>query len=390
MRSFRKIDRGTVLHTLALAGVVSALPLASPVALASPGAPNTPETPNTTETPKSPKTPKTPKTPKVHKQTGLPSVSTGSVGRVRGSVVELSGSIDPKGETATYYFQYGPTTAYGAQTPSASLPAGTTKIKVSQSATGLQLGYHYRLVATNGHGTKNGQDRIYSSAKSGALKVTIPRPPAGGHVVGSPIVIAGALSGLGAAGHRVVLQASAYPYREAFATVGAPQTTDSAGRFSFSIASLSCSTQYRVATLDPRPAYSAVITELATVRVTLHVSSATHGGLVRLYGTVSPAQVGAHVYFELQKAAKRLRVPSSEKAQERAEEMAEVPQFSAKFTAPVKRATKTLSRFSSVVSIRRAGRYRAFVEVRKGPLASGYSTTIVLRATVKKRGTGKG
>jgi hypothetical protein len=386
MKSFRRIDRRTVLHALALASVVLALPLASQAALVSPAVAS-----KTPKTPKAPKKPKAPKTPRVHKQTGLPSVSTGGVGRIRGSVVELEGTIDPRGEATTYYFQYGPTTAYGAQTPSASLPADTTKVKVSQSANGLQLGYHYRLVASNGRGTKNGQDRTYN-AKSSLLKVTISRPPAAGHVVGSSISITGAITGVGAAGQQVVLQASAYPYHAAFATVGAAQTTDSAGRFSFSVASLSSSTQYRVATLDPRPSYSPVITELATVRVTFHVRSAAHGGLVRLYGTVSPAETGATVFFELQKTAKRLRLraPSSEKAQERAEEIAEMPQFSAKFSASVKRATKTISRFSSVVSIRQEGRYRAFVQVRRGPLSSGYSTTIVLRATVKKKGTPKG
>ena len=314
-------------------------------------------------------------------------MSTGGVGRARGSVVELQGAIDPKDEATTYYFQYGPTTAYGAQTTPASLPAGTAKVKVSQSATGLQLGYHYRLVASNGHGTKVGQDRAYT-AKSSLLKVTISRPPAAGYPVGSSLSITGSLTGVGVAGQQVVLQASPYPYRAAFATVGAPQSSNSAGRFSFSVAKLSASTQYRVATLGTRPAYSSVITELATVRVTFHVRTAAHGGLVRLYGTVSPAAPGATVIFELQKTAKRLRLraPSSEKAQERAEELAEMPQFSAKFSATVKHATKTVSRFSTAVSIREAGHYRAFVQVRRGPLASGSSATILVQATVKKKG----
>jgi hypothetical protein len=374
------------LNALTIASVVAIIPLASQAAFAAPvSAPGT-GIPNSPKTPKIPKTPKPHKVPRVHKPSGLPSVSTGGVGRARGSVVELEGTIDPKDEATTYYFQYGPTTAYGAQTSPASLPVGTAKVKVSQSVTGLQLGYHYRLVASNGHGTKNGQDRTYT-AKSSLLKVTISRAPVAGHVVGSSLSITGALTGVGVAGQQVVLQASPYPYRAAFSTVGTPQSTNSAGRFSFSVAKLSASTQYRVAMLGTRPSYSPVITELATVLVTFHVRTAVHGGLVRLYGTVSPTQPGATVIFELQKTAKRLRLraPSSEKAQERAEELAEMPQFSAKFSTTAKRATKTLSRFSTAVSIRQAGHYRAFVQVRRGPLASGSSTTILLRATVKKK-----
>lgn len=324
-------------------------------------------------------------------QSGLPIVSTGSVGgggRLRGSTVELRGSIDPSGEAATYYFQYGPTTAYGAQTPSATLPASTTKIKVTQIATGLEPGYHYRLVATNGHGTTDGADRAYISVPGQLkrpLRITLVRPPAGGYPVGSSISIAGTLSGLGAAGHEVVLQASPYPYRAAFATVGSPQTSNFAGRFSFPVASLQRSTRYRVATLDSRTTYSPVITELAAVRVTFHVRSAAHGGLARLYGTVSPAVVGARVLFQLQKAAKvRVkRFRRSEGGEERAEE--EPRYANTKFGTSVKRATRTISRFSSVVAILLEGEYRAYVQVRKGPLASGYSTSILIHATTTKK-----
>jgi hypothetical protein len=51
----------------------------------------------------------------------------------------------------------------------------------------------------------------------------------------------------------------------------------------------------------------------------------------------------------------------------------------------VKRATKTLSRFSSIVSIRHGGRYRAFVVVRPGPTVSGFSQSIVLHAAPSRR-----
>ena len=394
MSSFTRINRTTALRVLIVVSIALALPLASfasQITTASLAAPSTSETSTTPNEPKEPKTPKEPKQPKPTKptkQSGLPSVSTGA-GHPRGAGVELEGTIDPNGEAVTsYYFQYGPTTAYGAQTTPAALPAGTTKVKVGQIAAGLQAGYHYRLVATNNHGTKDGRDRTYTLKTTGRLKITLVRPRAAGQVVGSAITIEGALSGTGVADHDVVLQASPYPYKTAFTTVGAPQRTNSAGRFSMHVAHLTQSTRFQVVTIEPRPAYSPMITELATVRVTLHFRSAPHSkGLVRLYGTVSPAKTGAHVLFQLQKAARhpRVRIPRSERAEERAEEAAEAPRFVTKFSTTLKRATKTMSRFSAVVSIRQAGSYRAFVALPPGPLAPGASTSVTLQAAPKKR-----
>lgn len=336
-------------------------------------------------------------------QSKRPSASTGA-SHASGSAVTLEGTVDPRGEATTYFFQYGPTVSYGEQTPSASLPASTAKVRVSQTVTGLQTGSHYRLVAMNASGTTEGLDRTYTSktvtkktTKQLELKFTLVKPPAEGQVVGSPVTITGTLSGPGAIGHQVILQSSPYPSGRIFANVGAPQTISSTGRFSFSAGRLRQSTRYRVAAVGPQPTYSSVITELATVRVTLHVRSAPHAGLVRLYGTVSPAVTGAVVYFQLQEAAKshpRLTTPKSqkaeEKAEERAEERAETPRFATEFSAPVKRATKTLSRFSLVTNVRKSGLYRAYVQVPRGPLASGHSTSITLHATgqAKKRRKG--
>jgi hypothetical protein len=326
-----------------------------------------------------------------------PSVSTGA-SRVSGSGVELEGTVNPRGEAATYYFQYGPTVAYGAQTSSVSLPAGSAKVAVSQTVTGLQSGYHYRLVATDGAGTAIGLDRTYTAkplktikttttTKTG-LKFTLSRPPAEGQVVGSPITIEGTLSGPGAAGHGIVLQSSPYSSGAVFTNVGAQQTASSAGHFSFFIAHLAQSTRFRLAAVGPQPTYSPVITELATVRVTLHVRSAQRAGLVRLYGTVSPAVKGAIVYFQLQEPGRPpvITIPKSEKAEERAEERAEIPRYAIEFNTPVRRATKSLSRFSMVTTIRKSGLYRAFVQVPKGPLASGHSASVTLNATIKKQG----
>jgi hypothetical protein len=331
-----------------------------------------------------------------------PSASTGS-SLASGSEVELRGTVNPRGEAATYYFQYGPTSAYGAQTLSASLPAGSVAVKVSQTVANLASGDHYRLVATNGSGTGDGLDRTYTAksikitktnktTKPLGLKFTLTSPPAEGQPVGSPVTVEGTLSGPAAAGQALVLQSSPYPSGAVFTNVGSPQTGSANGRFSFFMAHLARSTRFRVVAVGPQPTYSPVIVELATVHVTLHVRSARHAGLVRLYGTVSPAVKDAIVYFQLQEAARppKITIPKSEKAEEKAEERAEIPRYAIEFSSPIKHATRTLSRFSLVTDIRKEGFYRAYVQVPRGPLASGFSKSVLLRATAKKRSGPKG
>ena len=385
MRNIR-IGRQTVLRTLLVASVELTLLLAAQQAFAAEPKPTTP----TKEAGTTPK------------RSELPTASTGGA-HAHGSTVELAGTINPRGEATSYYFQYGPTSAYGSQTPTASLPAGTVKVRVTQPVTGLQPGYHYRLVVTGARGaTVDGHDHTYAPATkkrtttpnkaAQRLKFTIGNPPPEGQPVGSAITIAGSLSGLGAAGHQVVLQSDPYPFDGVFTTV-AVQSASTGGRFSFYVAHLTRNTRFRVLAPGSAPTYSSVITELATVRVTFHVRSAPHGGLARLYGTVSPAVAGAVVFFQLQRTArpKHLRAKifksekAEEKAQEKAEEKAETLVYATVFKEPVKHATRTMSRFSSVLSIRKAGVYRAYVVVPAGPLASGYSTSLTLRATTAQK-----
>jgi len=155
----------------------------------------------------------------------------------------------------------------------------------------------------------------------------------------------------------------------------APATTNAAGAFSFRVTHLLKSTQYRVATLDARPQYSKTITVQAAYRVTLRVKTSSRKGLVRLYGTVTPAVVGARVQFQLNK---KVRPGNTEKTEER------TTRFATQFATTTKRGTKTLSRFSAIVKVRNGGSYRAHVEpVKAGPYASGNSSTVLLHSASK-------
>jgi len=304
---------------------------------------------------------------------GVPTVLTGGV-HTQGLSVTLLGSVNPRGAVTTYYFQYGPTVAYGKQTTPATLAAGTTPVKIGQAAIGVLPGYHYRLVASNSFGPKLGKDRTFTTSTSRTTKVKVNKPTEA-VVYGSPLSISGALVGAAAAAHKVVLQESPYPFLTAFATVGLPATTTATGTFSFRVPRLLLSTQYRVATLDPRPLYSPIVTADAAYQVRLKVKRSSRKGIVRLYGTVTPAAVGAHVYFQL---LKKVRPGDTEKTEERE------TKFVTQFSTTVKRGTRTTSRFSKIVKVLKGGSYRARVQpLKRGALVAGSSASVVLRSISK-------
>lgn len=291
-----------------------------------------------------------------------PAASTGGTTQVSGSSATLEGAINPHGAEAGYYFQYGPTTVYGAQTSTTSAGSGTVTVRVSQPVSGLQLGttYHYRVVAITPAGTTIvGQDRSFTTKKL-PLKFTIGKL-LGPVVFGSPVSIAGTLTGTGGGNRQVVLQGSPFPYLGNFTDIASPQTTNAEGGFSFSVAGLSQNTRLRVATLDTPPISSAAVTVRVAVRVTLHMRSTGHRGLVRLYGTVTPSVVGAGVAFQLLRPGLGPATVGG---------------------TVVKRGTSRVARFSSTLFVRhgRGGSYRAFVRVASGKLVSGSSPTILIRS----------
>jgi hypothetical protein len=303
-----------------------------------------------------------------------PHVSTGGARRLAGSSAELTAVIEPKGFPTSYYFEWGPTTAYGAHTPTVSVGNGTAKVKVVTTVTGLQQGvvYHCRVVAvyTDALGQSQppilGRDRTF--ALKGQLKFEIPKIAA--VTVGGRFVLSGTLRGLGGANHAIALEASPYPSTTAFVRIGVPGVTDAAGRFAFRVANLATSTAFRVVTIDTRPFYSPVVTVAASVHVILHVRAAGKTGLFRLYGTVTPAVTGAHLYIQLQKPIKSRR-PTNNEATTR---------FADEFGTVVKKGGATFSRFSLVARVLTTGRYRALVRVRPGAVISGSSATVLLHA----------
>lgn len=267
------------------------------------------------------------------------------------------GYVDPHGVATGYAFQYGTTTGYGGQTALAPAGEGTKSRKVSQTITGLQAGtvYHYRIVAVNGAGLTYGGDRTFKTAAIPlSLQITgVPNPV----TYGEPFEVEGTLSGTGAANREVELESNLYPYTGGFQLVGNPELTNSTGGFSFPYLGLVSNAQLRVVTVGATIIPSPTITENVAVRVTFHARRTRRRGWMHLYGTVSPAEVGALVGFQLLAPGNSINQGGT----------------------GVKPGASTTSRFERNVRIRRPGVYRALVVISDPAHVSAYSPPIFIR-----------
>ncbi len=224
-----------------------------------------------------------------------PTVTTGGAKSVTYAAATLGGSINPQGSGTSYYFQYGPTRAYGGQSAIGSAGAGTKSVPVAAAIAGLQplTIYHYRLVAVNAVGTTLGRDRTFQTTKVPlALAILASPNPV---VFGAPVVIQGTLSGTNNGGRQVILQGDSFPYTTGFQNIGNPELTNATGGFSFTLLGAGTTAQFRVVTTTNPPVISPVTTEVVAVRVTSHISRTRRHGFVRISGTVTPAENGAQV-----------------------------------------------------------------------------------------------
>ena len=86
-----------------------------------------------------------------------PAVSTGQARAVSSGAATLTATLQIRSKTATYWFQYGPTSAYGNQTGAQGARTGNA-VTVSTAVGGLAAGntYHYRVVASSCDGCATG------------------------------------------------------------------------------------------------------------------------------------------------------------------------------------------------------------------------------------------
>lgn len=274
---------------------------------------------------------------------------------------QLNAYINPRAEPTTYYFQYGLTTAYGSFTPTATAGSGSSEEKVSQAVAGLAPGttYHYRILATNLAGSSIGPDHLFTTTKvplAFQVATGLPNPVP----YGEPFTVQGMLAGTDNAGRTVALQTNPFPYLAGFTIVGNPVLTSSTGSFIFPPVDLLENTEIRVTTTAAPLVTSPAVLERIAVRVTLHASRVhrrTPGQFFRLYGTVTPAEIGASVGFQLS----RPHAPSINQG-----------------GTIVKQGTSAVSRYSTIVRIRHRGTYQALVLVHDGSHVSAYSARIAI------------
>jgi hypothetical protein len=288
-----------------------------------------------------------------------PSATTSYAAHATYSSVVVYGYVDPHGNATGFSFQYGTTTGYGGQTALAPAGKGTSTIKVSQTITGLQPGtvYHYRIAAVNGAGLTYGGDRTFRTASVPlSLQITgTPNPV----TYGEPFLVEGNLTGTGAGNREVTLESDPFPYPPGgFHAVGNPEVTNSNGGFSFPYLGLLENAQLRVATTGTGSiVVSPIVLENVAVKVTFHSARTRRRGWVRLSGTVSPAEVGALVGFQLLQPGNSLNQGGT----------------------GVTTGTSTVSKFSRIVHVR-PGVYRALVKLTNdGAHVSAYSPPIFVR-----------
>jgi hypothetical protein len=287
----------------------------------------------------------------------VPSVTTGAAQSVSYGSATLTGWIDTHGSNTTYYFQYGPTKAYGAQTALADAGAGRSTVKVSVPVTGLLpvTTYHFRLIAVNAGGAATGDDRDFATAKV-PLSLAIlasPNPT----IFGGTVTVQGTLSGTGNGNVPVMLQANPFPYTQGFATVGNPELTTATGGFSFPFLGITQATQFRVVTSTKVAVVSPIAIEGVAVKVEAHVGRTRKRHHARIYGTVTPAVDGMEVAIMRVLGGHEVLVAGTVLLHHNA----------------------TSSRFARTIRVRHPGLYRVFVKVTNGAQVSNYSQPLFIR-----------
>lgn len=102
-----------------------------------------------------------------------PVAVTGAANLIGFTFATVHGSVNPEGTSTTYYFQYGRTASYGHHTSTHNAGSGTSSHSVSHGLSGLAPGtvYHYRIVASNAHGTTHGRDRTFRTPQRPSIHV---------------------------------------------------------------------------------------------------------------------------------------------------------------------------------------------------------------------------
>jgi hypothetical protein len=296
----------------------------------------------------------------AYAQQAAPTVSTGQATNVKQQSATLHGTVRPNGASASWYFQIGTTTAYGAKTSNRTVSAGQGTKSVSRGVTGLLPGttYHYRIVASNSGGTSQGADRTFTTpGPTHVLTLSASSNPV---TYGRSVRFSGVLAGPNSGGVAVSLQAKPFPYTGAFIQVGNTVLTDSSGGFTFVTTPL-LNAQYRaVARRSAVNVFSPIILERVRLSVGTKISDFTprKGQRVKFSGSVKPLHVGTTVRIQRRTSSGSYKTIAK---------------------THTKAATATRATYSILVRISRTAYYRVRVSSGDGDHNTGYGKRKRLR-----------
>jgi hypothetical protein len=160
---------------------------------------------------------------------GPPVVQTGTAQGASTNGVTLTGSVNPNGAAASWYFEYGTTTAYGTKTPAKTSAVGTTAAGISAPVANLAAGttYHYRLVSSNSGGTSYGSDVAFTTVAALTLTTSTVQS-----VYGHVVTLAGVVSSR-QTGAKVTILGQGFG-TASFSPIGSVLTT-TGGSWTFSV-----------------------------------------------------------------------------------------------------------------------------------------------------------
>jgi hypothetical protein len=97
-----------------------------------------------------------------------PTVATLAATGVTATNATFNGAVNPNGNVATAYFQYGMTTNYGSFSATNSLPVTNMAVAVSNLINGLAPAtpYHFQIVANNSGNSTTGADQTFTTSNA--------------------------------------------------------------------------------------------------------------------------------------------------------------------------------------------------------------------------------
>jgi hypothetical protein len=289
----------------------------------------------------------------------VPTVSTLAPTGVTIQAATLRGRVNPRSLPTTYFFQYGTTVAYGAQTATASAGSGAAAVTVTAAAGGLAPAttFHFRVVATNASGTVVTPDRTFRTPDQ-ALAVSLAATP-NPVPVGGATTLAGAVTGTGNAGRTVQIQQRPFPFAPAFANVGNALVTDARGRFSMTVLSLTVTTQFRARVTDRAGVVSPILPVGARAVVSTHVSRTRvrRGGRVHFSGTVRPSEPGRGIAIQKRRDGRWITVSGT----------------------VARPGGAAFALYGKTIRIRRGGLYRVFLAAGVGATVPNVGRTVRIR-----------